>query len=266
MKRNQILIIVSVVILAVILALVVKNKNNDMRGVITSSKILKEAGDAFDQGNILEAKALYKEAMTTARDVNTFKDIQGKIEKINMKIIFSAYQDKCSQKYTVKARDALSKIAKKYKTTVNLIKRSNGLKSDTIRLGQKLKVNICSFSIVVDKSQNTLLLKRSDEVIKSYVVSTGKDGNTPVGKFKIVNKLVKPTWFRTGAVIPPDSPENVLGSRWLGFDLKGYGIHGTNDPGNLGKQITLGCVRMRNEDVDELFDMVPVGAEVVIIE
>ena len=266
MKRNYILIILGAVILAVILVLVVKSKNSNGQKTVASSQLIKEADDAFGQGNIIEAKILYKEVMVIAKDVNVLKEIQDKIEKINMEIIFSTHQDKCSQKYIVKAKDVLSKIAKKHKTTVNLIKRSNGLKSDTIRLGQKLKVNICSFSIVVDKSQNTLLLKRNGEVVKTYIVSTGKDGNTPVGKFMIVNKLVKPTWFRTGAVIPPDSPENVLGSRWLGFDLKGYGIHGTNDPDNLGKQITLGCVRMRNEDVDELFDMVPMRTEVVIIE
>lgn len=266
MKRNHILIISGVVILAVILVLVAKSKNDNGQKVTVSSQLLKEADDTFDQGNIIEAKALYKEAMATIKDVNALKDIQDKIEKMNMKIIFSMYQDNCSQEYIVKAKDVLSKIAKKYKTTVNLIKRSNGLESDTIRLGQKLKVNICSFSIVVDKSQNILLLKRNGEVLKTYIVSTGKDGNTPIGKFAIVNKLVKPTWFRTGAVIPPDSPENVLGSRWLGFNLKGYGIHGTNDPDNLGKQITLGCVRMRNEDVNELFDMVPVETEVIIIE
>jgi lipoprotein-anchoring transpeptidase ErfK/SrfK len=118
----------------------------------------------------------------------------------------------------------------------------------------------------VDKSQNLLFLKRNGEVVKTYVVSTGKDNSTPIGTFKIVNKLENPTWYKAGAVIPPDSPDNILGSRWLGFDLKGYGIHGTTEPNNLGEQVTLGCVRMKNQEVEELFDIVPLGTEVIIID
>ncbi|MCM8819304.1 MAG: L,D-transpeptidase, partial [Candidatus Omnitrophica bacterium] len=115
-------------------------------------------------------------------------------------------------------------------------------------------------------SQNLLFLKRAEEIIKTYVVSTGKNNSTPVGNFKIINKLINPTWFKAGAVIPADSPENVLGSRWLGFNLKGYGIHGTIEPNNLGKQVTDGCIRMRNQDVEELYDIVPEGTEVSIVD
>jgi lipoprotein-anchoring transpeptidase ErfK/SrfK len=140
------------------------------------------------------------------------------------------------------------------------------LTSNIIRPGDELKINTCRFSLVVDKSQNIMFLKREGQVIKSFVVATGKDNSTPTGTFKIVNKLVRPTWFKTGAIIPPDSPENILGSRWLGFDLKGYGIHGTTDPAGLGRQITLGCVRMKNEEVEDLFDLVPVGTEVTIVD
>ena len=167
------------------------------------------------------------------------------------------------------------KIARKFGTTVNLIKRSNNLSSDTIRLGQKLKINTCKFSIVVDKSQNLLFLKKKDEVIKTYSVSTGKDNSTPTGTFYINrDKLINPTWYKTGAIIPPDSPENILGSRWMGLggvddggvEIEGYGIHGTTKPNELGRQITLGCVRMKNEEVEIVYDIVPVGTEVIIID
>ena len=119
---------------------------------------------------------------------------------------------------------------------------------------------------MVDKSQNTLTLKTQDEIIKTYIVSTGKDNSTPTGNFKIINKLKNPTWFKTGAVIPSDSPENILGSRWLGFNIKGYGIHGTTEPDNLGKQVTSGCIRMKNSEVEELYDIVPEGTEVIIVD
>ena len=51
--------------------------------------------------------------------------------------------------------------------------------------------------------------------MKTYRVSTGKDNSTPIGTFKIVSKLVNPVWYSQGAIVPPESPENVLGTRWL---------------------------------------------------
>ncbi|MFA5199950.1 MAG: L,D-transpeptidase family protein [Candidatus Omnitrophota bacterium] len=52
----------------------------------------------------------------------------------------------------------------------------------------------------------------------------------------------------------------------MGFDLAGYGIHGTTQPQELGKQVTEGCVRLSNQDVEELYTIVPMGTETTIIE
>ena len=100
--------------------------------------------------------------------------------------------------------------------------------------------------------------------MKKYRVSTGEKGNTPTGNVKIVNKVINPAWYYDDQVYPPGDPKNGLGSRWMGFDLKGYGIHGTIEPEKIGKPASLGCVRMRNEDVEELFDLVPIGTPVNI--
>ena len=137
---------------------------------------------------------------------------------------------------------------------------------DKIMPGRKIKVWNASFNVHIDKSQNVLILKTDEEVIKTYVVSTGSNNSTPVGNFKITTKLINPTWFKAGAVVPAGSSENILGSRWLGFDLVGYGIHGTTEPQNLGKQVTQGCVRMSNPDVEELYTIVPAGTEVTIVD
>ncbi|MCX5714227.1 MAG: L,D-transpeptidase [Candidatus Omnitrophica bacterium] len=64
----------------------------------------------------------------------------------------------------------------------------------------------------------------------------------------------------------PGSADNLLGTRWLGIDLPGYGIHGTVDPSSLGKQVTQGCVRMANSDAEELYSIVPTGTEVTIVD
>ncbi|MFA5270991.1 MAG: L,D-transpeptidase family protein [Candidatus Omnitrophota bacterium] len=266
MKRPFTIVLVGVGIICLTMTVVFiaaksKNTNRDSQNPYT-----KEADMAFLNNDFLEAQKLYKQAQSNTDDVAKLKDIQKKLEDVNIKIIFSPIMDKCSVKYTVKPNDSLGKIAKEYNTTIELIKRANNLSRDVIRPGDKFKVNNCKFAIVVDKSQNLLFLKNGDDIIKTYVISTGKNNSTPVGTFKIVNKQTNPTWFKAGAVVPPDSPENILGTRWMGFDLKSYGIHGTTDPDALGKQITAGCVRMRNSEVEELYDIVPVGTEVTIVD
>ncbi len=240
------------------------------RGVSRSSQNSQvRAGEAQEaEGHYLLARDLYKKAFAEDLDSETLERVRDTIENLNLKILFSPEIDPDSVSYTVRPGDSLEKIASKHSTTVALLKRANGLSSDIIRAGSNLKVTTIKFSILVDRSQNVLFLKKGDEVFKTYVVSTGENLSTPLGVFKIISKLPNPVWYNkdVGAAIPAGSPENYLGSRWMGLDLKGYGIHGTTDPQNIGKHITKGCVRMKNEEVEELFDIVPVGTEVTIIE
>lgn len=265
MKRVIIGMVGGAAIVVVLLVFVVFNKNKEAEA--GSQKVSFSQGEVLiNKGNFLEARDFYKKIIETTSDSDQLRESQSKLEELNMKILLSNIMDKCDIKYVVKPKDVLIKIAKKFNTTANLIKRANGLVSNVIRVGQELKVTACKFSIVVDKSQNILFLKKEGEVIKTFIVSTGKDNSTPAGNFKVVSKLENPAWFRAGAVIPANSPENILGSRWLGLDIKGYGIHGTIAPQDLGKQVTLGCVRMKNEDVELLYDIVPEGTEVVIVD
>jgi lipoprotein-anchoring transpeptidase ErfK/SrfK len=166
--------------------------------------------------------------------------------------------------YTVQAGDTLYVLAKKNRTTVDFIKKINDLKSDNIYVKMKLKIHTAPFLIQINKSKNTLVLYSNNEAVKKYSVATGKKNCTPTGEFKITDKLVHPTWFKTGAILPPGSPENALGTRWLGFDKPAYGIHGTIEPKSIGTQASEGCIRMLNEDVEELYSIVPVGTKVII--
>jgi lipoprotein-anchoring transpeptidase ErfK/SrfK len=129
-----------------------------------------------------------------------------------------------------------------------------------------LRVFTGAISMVVDKSLNTLTLQVNGEVVKVYVVGTGKEGSTPVGQFKIMNKIANPPWHHEGKVYPYGDAENILGTRWMGFDFKGYGIHGTTQPDSVGSQSSAGCVRLRNEEVEELYQIVPVGTIVTVVE
>ena len=273
MRRIVILSLVGVVSLGIILVAIIQPKNKNKENIDIEeinygggNAFLEKAKLAENKGQMIEAKQLYEKAMMNIDDVSELKNVQNKIEQLNLETIFSSRMDDCSINYVVKPNDVLINISKKFKTTVNLIKRANNLNSDIIKPGQGLKINNCEFSVVVDKSQNLLFLKRAGDVIKTYIVSTGKNNCTPIGNFKIINKLENPTWYKTGEIIEPNDPDNLLGTRWMGFDLESYGIHGTNKPEELGLQITLGCVRMRNGDVEEVFDIVPTGTEVLIVD
>ncbi len=186
--------------------------------------------------------------------------------KLNIAILFSKTITNKDVFYEIEPGDTLISIAKKFGTTVDLIKMANSLKSENIKARAKLKISKAKYKMLVDKSQNILTLLSNDDIIKVYRVSTGENNCTPIGNFKIVNKIIDPVWYTEKAMVPAESPDNVLGSRWMGFNLPGYGIHGTVSPEKIGQQATKGCVRMINAEVEELYKIVPVGTEVIIVD
>jgi len=212
----------------------------------------------MSEKNKSEVGKINKEKIRTSTDLSTAE------MEARWKELFSKEITPGSILYTVKSGDSLYVLARKNHTTVDFIKKINDLTSDDIYPGMKLKIHTAPFSILVNKSQNTLTLYSNEEPVKKYSVATGKKNCTPVGKFKITDKLVNPTWFKTGAILPPGSPENGLGTRWMGFDKPSYGIHGTIEPQSIGTQASEGCIRMLNEDVEELYSLVPFGTVVTI--
>ena len=214
-----------------------------------------------------KARYYYKRLLRDFPGVNGADSIKAAIEELNMKEMMSPVViTDDSVEYVVQPGDSLYAIAKSFNTTIGLIKKINNLQGDIIRPGQKLKVVVARFSILVDKATNTLLLKKDGEPLKTYIVSTGKDNSTPVGSFKIEEKMVRPVWYKVDAVVAPDSDQYELGERWMGLSAQGYGIHGTADESTIGSQVTQGCVRMKNAEVVELYDIVPSGTEVDIID
>jgi len=118
--------------------------------------------------------------------------------------------------------------------------------------------------LVVNIAERKLVVMQADHVLKAYAVAVGKPSTpSPTGQMRIINKVVDPTYYHQGKVIPPGE-SNPLGDRWMGLSEKGYGIHGTNVPGSIGKAASHGCIRMAKRDVEELFDLVRVGDVVEI--
>jgi len=126
--------------------------------------------------------------------------------------------------------------------------------------------DIISPSIVINLPSCMLELYSGDTLVKQYPVAIGKPSTpTPLGEFSILDKEVNPTWIPPVMGSPVVSgPDNPLGYRWMRF-FELYGIHGTNAPWSIGKVVSNGCIRMNEENVEELFGLVKNGTPVKII-
>lgn len=116
-------------------------------------------------------------------------------------------------------------------------------------------------------------------VVMTFPVSVGRmDWSTPLGVTRVVQKVVNPSWYPPESVrkearedgrelprVVPPGPDNPLGEHALRLDIPGYLIHGTNKPAGVGMRVTHGCVRMYPEDIAFLFEKVPVGTPVRIV-
>jgi len=119
-------------------------------------------------------------------------------------------------------------------------------------------------TVLVSIPDRKLAVMEGGEVIASFPVAVGaEESPSPTGEFQIVNRVSNPTYYRPGTVIP-SGKDNPVGTRWIGLSQKGYGIHGTNAPRSVGHAASHGCIRLRNRDVERLFNMLRVGDTVEI--
>ena len=271
---NRRIVIVGLVSLAICL-IVIGIVSQTKKGAQPKVKEAKSEADSLyntaiswqSKSELDKAAKLYQELIKKFPNFKQISAVEKRLWDLNIKILFSPVVMEKDIIYKVEPGDTLGKVAAKYNTTVDLIMRSNNLKSDLIRPGKRLKVSCAKYSIVIDKSQNSLTLKTDDEIFRVYSVATGKYNCTPVGTFKIVQKLKNPDWYKGGVgIISSDSPENVLGTRWMGFSEPGYGIHGGAVNKDLENQVTEGCIRMLDSDVEELFTILPRQTEVLIVD
>jgi lipoprotein-anchoring transpeptidase ErfK/SrfK len=120
--------------------------------------------------------------------------------------------------------------------------------------------------IIVSIADRKLAVIENGRVVKVYPTAVGADATpSPVGVFKIANRVKDPTWYGPKGQIVPAGKANPLGDRWMGLSRKGYGIHGTNNQRSIGHNVSHGCIRMRKADVEELFELARVGDVVEMV-
>lgn len=125
--------------------------------------------------------------------------------------------------------------------------------------------------IVINIPAFTLYVYEDGVPIRTFPIGIGQVVRpSQLGTTEIINVVHYPKyyptdWYTRGVEPIPPGPENPVGTRWLGLGFRGYGIHGTNDPGSIGKAASSGCIRMHNRDVELLAEMVGVGTPVTFL-
>ncbi|KAA0548132.1 L,D-transpeptidase family protein [Bacillus sp. BGMRC 2118] len=160
--------------------------------------------------------------------------------------------------HITKRGETLESIALDYRTTVQVLMQENTISNpNIIYVGQPITIpglpspDSIPYTIWVSLSKKTLRLYNQYKLVKIYPVAIGRMlHQTPVGDFVIVNR--------------EPNPGGPFGKMWLSLSKIHYGIHGTNNPSSIGKAVSLGCIRMYNEDVIELSTIVPNGTGVFI--
>lgn len=123
--------------------------------------------------------------------------------------------------------------------------------------------------LVVDLGDRRVVVYRHGQEIARYAVAVGQAGwETPAGEFKIHQMRRDPEWRHPiTKVVIPTGPENPLGDRWIGFyqgEHMALGFHGTPNESLVGQAVSHGCLRMRNRDINAMFDQVGTGVVVVV--
>ena len=123
------------------------------------------------------------------------------------------------------------------------------------------------YKIIINVAARSLGVYKNNEKMRLYPVGLGKISTpTPVGYFSVLTKEENPTWVDPGdsGNTIPSGESNPLGYRWMQV-WGNYGIHGTNHPESIGSYVSNGCIRMKEADVEEVYDYVSVGTPVEIM-
>lgn len=209
------------------------------------------------------------------------------IREVNAKLFFSpmvAPGDIVTKSYTVQSGDTLSKIARRNGVQADwrIIQRINGLKSEkSLRVGQTIKIPVTAFHAEVSKSSYIMRVYAGEGptrvMVAAFPVGLGEFDSTPTGVFMVrpKSKLINPEWKnpRTGESFAADDPKNPIGERWIGLlgveahnqGFKGIGIHGTVEPDSIGKQASMGCVRMGDRDVEMIYELLTEPNSTILI-
>lgn len=229
-----------------------------------------EAGLAVKRdGDLIDARTRLNLALHSGLPPEHVKNVRSELAELAEQTVFSfgvAAGDPLAEHYVVRSGDNLARIAQRHKLTDDLLASINKIPNkNLIREGLRLKVLQGPFHASIDKSNHTMHVYLQDVYVWSARVALGANGSTPSGVWRVTVRQEDPQWVdpRTGQRWHPNDPENPIGDYWIGLEgVKGeavgqigYGIHGTIEPETIGQDVSLGCVRLADADIERVFTM-----------
>lgn len=259
----------------------------------SSVQALIDLGDrAMAANRLVDARDAFNRALYNPNTSGTDQQaLRRRLGEIADKTTFSptiVQGDALASSYTIQSGDSLAKVTRNQSLAIDwrFISRINQIADPhKIRVGQRVKLIRGPFHAVVDKSDFRLDLYADARdsagnrlFIKSFNVGLGTSGSTPLGHWVVrpSSKLINPAWVnpQTGEQFAADDPKNPIGERWLGIDgvdpgnrdKMGFGIHGTVDPDSIGKEMSMGCVRMLAPDIEVIYELLVENGSTVEIK
>ncbi|MEM6334301.1 MAG: L,D-transpeptidase family protein [Planctomycetota bacterium] len=224
------------------------------------------------EGRRVLSALLFGDRTLPSVDAATVRDT---LTSINQRLVFSNEVmpgDTVAEYHTIQSGDMLARLAPPYRVPYRFVTRINDVNPSRLHVGQRIKFIKGPFHAVVTKDDYRMdVYVHGDDggpvYICSFPVGLGEYDSTPLGSFVVEKgrKVVNPGWAdpRTGKYYEPDDPMNPIGEFWIALrgtspqteNLKGYGIHGTIEPESIGSQASMGCIRLRDQDVALVYDM-----------
>lgn len=255
---------------------------------LVSAQPLGDARTKKEAGDLIAARAILNDALLSGHlAADDAEAARQQMTELNKVLVFSAKRfpnDPFTGPYPVQSGERLGSIAARHGVTWELLSRVNAIDPKRLRSGSIIKVLNGPMHAVVNKSKFRMDLyfgspgEAGSMYVTSFSVGLGKDDSTPTGVWMVEpgNKIKHPRYYspRGEGVIDADDPKNPLGGFWIGISgLDGqavgktsYGIHGTIDPSSIGKQASMGCIRLRAEDIALVYEMLIEGKSKVVIK
>ncbi|MFH1746170.1 MAG: L,D-transpeptidase family protein [Planctomycetota bacterium] len=249
----------------------------------TDNQALEAARRQYADGQVLEARQALNTLLQKSLSRIDQAEVRRLLTQMAEETIFTKRRlpnDPLVNSYTVRSGDYLINIGREYQVPPEILMRINGITdARKLRADQTIKVLRGPFHARIHKSEFRLDVYLQDLYIRSFRVGLGTDQGTPEGVWRVKERLSNPTYYPSPSaevkrIIAADDPQNPLGEHWIGLEgiegealgRYGYGIHGTIEPESIGQAVSLGCVRMHNEDIALFYKlMLPQKSTITIL-